>query len=624
MCGIAAIVSSCDRDFAREINAMTDSLVHRGPDDRGTEILREHGAALGMRRLSILDLENGRQPMWDESRRHCVVFNGEIYNFAELRKQLIARGHTFTTDHSDTEVLVHGFDEWGTGLFPRLNGMYALAVWSTETRRLIIARDRTGKKPLYIARIPGGYALASELKALLCHPDVSREIDLAALEQYLAFDYVLAPRTILRGVTKLPAAHFAVLTTSGFEASRYWSPRFEASAKTETALLDELDGLLEESVRRRMVADVPIGLFLSGGLDSTTVGYYMRRTGADVKSFSIGFDDPRFDESQYARRSAAALGTDHHLEVFSQEGVRELIPRIADILDEPMGDQSILPTYLLSTFTRNSVKVAVGGDGSDELLMGYKAYRPLKVAWALDAAPHSVRSGLAGLARHLPTHIGSHALRGVQFARRLDRDPAYRLLSHLGSFNGGARWVLAPQVRAELPSSVFDEPSRVLLDGSNGLGSAERTVLAYLRGYLQEDILVKVDRASMAASLEVRAPFLDPHVVDFLLKVPPELKLRGLGPGKDLLRRLMRGRIPDEIIDRPKLGFGVPLNAWLRDSLAPLVREQLGERRLAESGYFDPNSVRMLVDEHMAGRRDHGHKLWLLLQFELWRSKWLG
>jgi asparagine synthase (glutamine-hydrolysing) len=256
--------------------------------------------------------------------------------------------------------------------------------------------------------------------------------------------------------------------------------------------------------------------------------------------------------------------------------------------------------------------------------MGYKAYRPLKVAWALDAAPHSVRSGLAGLARHLPTHIGSHALRGVQFARRLDRDPAYRLLSHLGSFNGGARWVLAPQVRAELPSSVFDEPSRMLLDGSNGLGSAERTVLAYLRGYLQEDILVKVDRASMAASLEVRAPFLDPHVVDFLLKVPPELKLRGLGPGKELLRRLMRGRIPDEIIDRPKLGFGVPLNAWLRDSLAPLVREQLGERRLAESGYFDPNSVRMLVAEHMAGRRDHGHKLWLLLQFELWRSKWLG
>jgi asparagine synthase (glutamine-hydrolysing) len=623
VCGLVAIVTSVQREFEREIDVMTDSLIHRGPDDRGTEIVREDCVALGMRRLSILDLEGGHQPMWDEGRRRCVVFNGEIYNFAELRKELVRCGHTFATSHSDTEVLVHGFEEWGSDMFARLNGMFAVAIWDRDTRRLVLARDRTGKKPLYIARLPCGYAIASELKALLCLPDVSREVDLRALEQYLAFDYVLAPRTILRDVQKLPAAHYAVVTPRVCETTRYWSPRFDPSPAKEQVLLEEFDELLEQSVRRRMVADVPIGLFLSGGLDSTTVGFYMRRQGAEVHSFSIGFDDPRFDESTYARTSAAALGTEHHLEVFSQERVRSLIPRIAEILDEPMGDQSILPTYLLSSFTRSEVKVAIGGDGSDELLMGYKAYRPLKAAWLLDGVPRPLRHSLAGLARHLPTHIGPQPMRGVQFARRLDRDPAYRLLSHLGSFNGSARWILAPDVRAELPASAFDEPSRVLLDSSNGIGPAEQTVLAYLRGYLQDDILVKVDRASMAASLEVRAPFLDPNLVNFLLKVPPSLKLRGLGHGKYLLRRLMRGRIPDAIIDRPKVGFGVPLNSWLRDSLAPLVREQLDNARIANAGYFDPRAVRTLVAEHIDGRCDHGHKLWLLLQFELWRSRWL-
>jgi asparagine synthase (glutamine-hydrolysing) len=623
MCGIAAIVESPAHDFRPRIDEMTDSLVHRGPDDRGTEVLASDGVALGMRRLSIVDLDGGHQPMWDERRRHCVVFNGEIYNAADIRKQLLARGHEFATDHSDTEVLVHGFEEWGPTLFERLNGMFSLAIWDRDTRRLVIARDRTGKKPLYVARIAKGYAIASELKALLCHPDVSREVDPCALEQYLAFDYVIAPRTMLRNVQKLPAAHYASVTATSYEPTRYWSPEFDPRPRPEEELLEEFDSLLDESVRRRMVADVPIGLFLSGGLDSTTIGYYMRRQGADVRSFSIGFDDARFDESPFARIASAALGTQHQVEVFSQSRVRDLVPRIAEILDEPMGDQSILPTYLLSTFTRSSVKVAVGGDGSDELLMGYKAYRPLKVSWAFDGLPRTFRHAVAGTARCLPTRLGPHALRGVEFARRLDGDPAHRLLSHLGSFNGHARWILASQVRAELPSSVFDEPSRVLLDGSNGIGPAEQTVLAYLRGYLQDDILVKVDRASMAASLEVRAPFLDPSLVDFLLKIPASLKLRGLGSGKYLLRRLMRGRIPDEIIDRPKVGFGVPLNRWLRESLAPLVIDQLDPVRLGDSGYFDPAAVRNLVAEHLAGRRDNGHKLWLLVQFELWRSRWL-
>jgi len=625
MCGIAAIVTTDAFDLQADIDAMTDTLIHRGPDDRGTAVFPGQGVALGMRRLSILDLESGQQPMWDEEGRHCIVFNGEIYNFAELRRELAGRGHRFVTDHSDTEALVHGFEEWGVDLFPRLNGMFALAIWDRVERRLTVARDRTGKKPLYIAKVRGGYAIASELKALLSYRGLpAPEVDPVALEQYLAFDYVLGPRTILRGVEKLSAAHYATIDRRGCMMTQYWKPQVERLPDGEDELLAQLDVILSDAVRKRMVADVPVGLFLSGGLDSTTVGHYMRQHSDDVHSFSIGFEEKSFDESHYADLAARALGTHHHVEIFSQDRVRDLVPRIAEILDEPMGDQSIFPTYLLSTFTQQHVKVALGGDGSDELLMGYNAYRPLKVAWTADAAmPRVVRRAAAATARRLPNRLGGVALRGVRFARRLDGKPSHRLLCHLGSFKGEARWVLSDSVRDQLPASIFGETDRVLLNGlSNGFGPADQTVIAYLRGYLQEDILVKVDRASMATSLEVRAPFLDPELIDFLLAVPPGLRLRGM-TGKYLLRRLMRGRIPAEIISRPKIGFGVPLNLWLRESLAPLVREYLEPGRIAAAGFFDPLAVTRLVDEHLSCRGDRGHELWLLLQFELWRERWL-
>lgn len=622
MCGIAGIVTSQPVGMDELIDAMTDTLAHRGPDDRGTAVLPGDGVALGARRLSILDIEGGHQPMWDENGDHCLVFNGEIYNFDDLRRELVGHGHRFRTDHSDTEVLVHGFEQWGKGLFRRLNGMFAIAAWSRRRQELTIARDRTGEKPLYIGRIPGGYALGSELKTLLAHPGVERNVDLAALEQFLAFDFVIGPRSILSGVQKLRAGHYAVVKPDSYVAAPYWEAKFEPTQSSEEELLYELDALLDESVRRRMVADVPVGLFLSGGLDSTTVGHYMRRHSDDVHSFSIGFDDPHFDESHYAQLAAAGLGTHHHLEIFSQQRIRDLIPRVADILDEPMGDPSIFPTYLLSTFTRGHVKVALGGDGSDELLMGYKAFLPLKVAWMLDAAPHQVRRVMAASARVLPSQLGAVPLRGIQFTRLLDRPPVHRLLMHLGSFKGDARGVLSKDVLAALPSSVFGDADWALLNGNSSRTAAEQTIAAYLAGYLQDDILVKVDRASMATSLEVRSPFLDPHVVDFLLSVPTSLKLSGT-TGKVLLRRLVRGRIPNENIDRPKLGFGLPLNAWLRQSLAPLVREVLAPERIRAGGLFDEAAVGRLVDQHLRDDRDHGNKLWLLLQFELWRERWL-
>lgn len=623
MCGIAALVAPNNGALESSITAMVGTLGHRGPDDSGLVVLPEDGVALGMRRLSILDIAGGRQPMWDESGQHGVVFNGEIYNFRELRQELAGRGHVFRTDHSDTEVLVHGFEEWGPDLFPKLNGMFAVALWDRTQRRLVVARDRTGEKPLYIARVGRGFAVASELKAILALREFDRTLDFVALEQYLSFDYVVGPRTIFRDVKKLPAGHYAVITQDDYTVSPYWTLRLVDEEVDERRILRELDELLDASVRARMVADVPVGLFLSGGVDSTTIGYYMRRHSDEVHSFSIGFEDRRFDESDYAQLAARHLGTTHRLEIFSEERVLGLLPRVAEIFDEPVGDQSVLPTYLLSLFAREHVKVALGGDGSDELFMGYKAYQALKLSWALDKLPWMVRRAVAGLARRVPDTLGRMGLRGKRFLELVDRPPVARFLSHLGGFKGSARGVLAREIREVLPESVFEEAVGRLCAGLPAeTGPANQTIAAYLRGYLQEDILVKVDRASMAASLEVRSPFLDPALVEFLGRVPARLKLKGM-TRKYLLRALMRGRIPDAILDRRKRGFGVPISAWLRGRLAATVREYLAPGRLAAARIFDPAAVDALVRQHLSGRVDRGNELWILLQFEMWRERWL-
>ena len=580
------------------------------------------GVAVGMRRLSIVDLEGGAQPMRTDDGRYCLVFNGEVYNATDLRRELTRLGERFRTHHSDTEVVLHGFARWGHELWPRLNGMFAVLIWDREHRVLVAARDRLGKKPLFIARCRGGYALGSELKAVLAAPGVAREVDVVALEQYLTFDYVIGPRTMLAGTSKLPGGHYAELTAESAAVTQYWRPPTGRRYSARGAV-DRLDRLLDAAVGRRLVADVPLGLFLSGGLDSSTVGYYMRRHSQEVHSFSIGFEEEAFDESEYSSLAARALGTRHHREIFSQDRLQDLIPHIADVLDEPMGDQSILPTWLLSTFTEAHVKVALGGDGSDELLMGYKAYLPLKVAWSADRVP-GLSPTIAAVARHSPETIFGRRSRGVRFARQVDRSPWERLLVTLGHFDGDARWTLTGEARRQLPESVFDEPADQMplaLDGRRHGG--EETVLGYLRGYLQEDILVKVDRASMATSLEVRSPFLDPALVDFALGLPLGVRLRGT-TGKYLLRTLMRGRLPDELIDRHKVGFGVPLNQWLRESQRDLLLDYLSPSRLRAQGIFDPRAVSALVREHLSQGADRGHQLWLILLFQLWHERWMA
>jgi asparagine synthase (glutamine-hydrolysing) len=622
MCGIAALFDVNTLSLSDTIDAMTDVLAHRGPDDRGVEVFPNEGVALGQRRLSIVDLAGGHQPMGNANGDVTLVFNGEIYNHAELRNELVARGHEFATHHSDTEVLVHGYVEWGTGLFARLNGMFAVVIWDRRRQEMVLARDRMGKKPMYIANVDGGYAIASELKSICSCPGFDPAIDLTSIEQYLAFDFILGPRTPFRDVKKLPGAHYAILTRDGWTSHRYWSPRYASDAMEAEDLEARLDEALDGAVARRMVADVPVGLFLSGGLDSTTVGYYMRRHSDDVHSFSIGFEETAYDESDYARIAAESLGTKHHVEILSQDRVMELVPKVADLLDEPIGDPSIFPTYLLSAFTRQHVKVALGGDGSDELLMGYNTYRPLKLAWMLDRPP-ILRRQVAALARHLPTEVGSKRLRGVEYGRTIDRSPIARLMALLGGFEGAARGLLNPEVRESLPDSVFTEIEATTL-GQNGHGSLsapQATVAAYVRTYLQEDILVKVDRASMATSLEVRAPFLDPAVVDLALSIPPSMRLRGF-TGKYPLRQLMRGRIPDVLIDRPKHGFAAPLDSWFRGPLADLAQDHLSSDRIRAAGIFDPDAVRNVLETHMSGRRDLGKQVWMLTLFELWRERW--
>ena len=623
MCGIVAVVSANTADLG-PISVMNETLRHRGPDDSGCEEHPESGVALAMRRLSIVDLADGHQPMWDASGQIAVVFNGEIYNHRELREELESLGYTFRSDHSDTEVLVTGYRAWGTDLFARLNGMFALVLWERGRNELVVARDRMGQKPLYIARVAGGYLIASELKAIVAHPAYSPELDLEGLEQFLGFDFILAPRTMLKGVQKFPAAHHGVVSPEGVSQTRYWRMSLQPDEETsDEEHRDRFDEQLDAAVRRRIVADVPVGLFLSGGLDSSAIGYYMRRYSSDVRSFSISFEDEEFDESSYGRLVAQHLGTRHEVEQLSPTRMLDLVPRMPEILDEPMGNPSIFPTYLLSEFTRQHVTVALGGDGSDELLMGYKAYNVMQGLWTLDRAPTPLRRWASSAARAVLGPPRAPWSRSRWLVQQADIAPEQHLLSYLGSFRGDPRWVFTAEVRSQLST-------RSLLASVNGFGShfdgirtaGNRTIASYAEGYLQEDILSKVDRASMAASLEVRSPFLDPEVVAAAGRMPQRLKLRGR-TRKDVLRRLMRGRLPDQIIDRPKQGFGIPLGPWLRGPLRPLVETYLNSGRLRQDGLFDPAAVRRLLDEHQAQGANHGNAIWALLQFQLWQDRWL-
>ena len=615
-----------DRVDVEVLRRMADVLRHRGPDDEGffsQEYDDGVGVGLGFRRLSIIDLASGNQPIGNESGSVQVVFNGEIYNFPELRADLEARGHRFATN-ADTEVIPHLYEEMGHRCAERLNGMFGFALWDADRRELVLARDRFGKKPLYYAEIGSSLIFGSELKSLLEHPSCPTELDLGSLSRYLALEYVPTPYAIFAGVRKLPGGHVLRWRDGRTSVERYWDLSFRpdpSGAIDADDYAEELHARLRDAVRRRLMSDVPLGAFLSGGIDSSSVVAMMveQMPSRDVKTFSIGFSEQSFDESAHARRVAEHFGTDHHEQIFTPETLIDVLPSVVDVLDEPFADASILPTYVLSRFTRESVTVALGGDGSDELLAGYPTFPAERVA-RLYAVPRLLHERVvAPLADRLPVSTADFSLdfKVKRFLRGAAAPADVRHATWLGSFTPDEQRALLDRETVD----PFAEQRRVFAEAP-GTSRTERLIYLYATTYLQDDILVKVDRASMACGLEVRAPFLDVELVEFLARVPVGLKLRRFET-KHLLKRAMARTLPPGIAGRAKKGFGIPVAAWLKAELRERLQDELSYARLKEQGIFDPAEVNRLVSEHLAGRRDHRKQLWTLLVFQLWHRRWV-
>lgn len=628
MCGIAGLALPDDAlPEVALVRAMADRLAHRGPDGHGVHAMP--GCTFGHRRLSIVDLSpTGAQPMLAPDASAMLTFNGEIYDFAALRDELSALGYAFR-GRSDTEVLLHALDAWGDGALERLHGMFAFGHWSDAGRTLTLARDRFGKKPLYYAplgdeRGSGGVAFASELSALLVHPEVRarREVDPVAVAQYLVHEFVPQPRSILAQVRKLgPGERLRWNTHRGVAVDRWWAPHTGVRLRgDERELTRELSRRVERAVARRLVADVPVGVFLSGGIDSSFVAACAAAAHPRVKTFAIGFDDPSFDESAHAELVARHLGTDHVTEVLSERALLDLVPPTLDSMDEPHADSSILPTTLLARLARRDVTVALGGDGGDEVLAGYPTFVADRVLSRLPTSAAAGR-GLAALSRLFPATDAnfSTAFKLQQMAQGMRARGAER----------HARW-LAPIDPDALPS-LLGEALRGgadrCLDAARAAGAGAATdfdaaTAFYLQVYLSEGVLQKVDRATMRVSLEARAPLLDTEVVTFCLALPEHLRLRG-PTTKYLLRKALGARVPRAILERPKKGFGAPVGRWLRGPLRELMQDTLSPARLRMTGWFEPAAVERAMREHLAGERDHRKLLYSLLVLEHWRRRWL-
>jgi asparagine synthase (glutamine-hydrolysing) len=621
MCGIAGIAA---RDGLRDddgplLDRMLRSIAHRGPDDHHMQ--GDGRALLGIRRLAIIDLAGGRQPIADESGQILATQNGEIYNYVELRDDLIRRGHRMET-HSDTETIVHLYEDYGLDFVQHLRGMFAIAIWDGREgrNRLVLARDRLGKKPLYWRLHDGRLTYGSELKVILEDPTVERTVDRAALGLYLQYQYVPAPLSILEGVQKLPPA--SVLTWDGGEPriESYWAPSYEP--KRRQSLEDDVDEGLElvrEAVRLRLRSDVPVGVFLSGGMDSSVVTAIMAQESVTpVQSYSIGFDDRAFDELPHARRVAQEFSTVHTEEVVRLDAI-EMLPALAYAYDEPFGDSSMVPTFRVSQMAAQHLKVVLTGDGGDESFGGYLRYRAHATLGALDVVPGPVLRSAARLGHAVTAPLGAHS----RFRRRLrtaeglfGMTPDQRYL-HLMS-------VMDPTLRGAVLPGSNGETSRYLLDvlAASPAEPIDRLVRTDLLTYLPEDLLVKMDRATMANSLEARAPLLDHVLVEFAARLPVERKIAGSNT-KVLLRAIAKRLMPPELVDRPKMGFGVPIADWFRGALGDQFEQLVLAPDARSRDHLDVTAAATLLREHRSGQFDHNHRLWVLLMYELWARTWL-
>ncbi|MFD5425552.1 asparagine synthase (glutamine-hydrolyzing) [Streptomyces sp. NPDC127084] len=616
MCGVAGIATTGTPDPAT-VRTMCGTLTHRGPDGAG--YFSDAHAALGMRRLAIIDVAGGDQPLANEDRSVIAVFNGEIYNFGDLRRELLARGHRFRTG-SDGECLVHLYEECGEALVHRLRGMFAFALWDVKRRRLLLARDRVGKKPLYYRDTGSALLFASELKALTAVDSGTREVDPVALHHYLTYQYVPAPWSILRGIRKLPPGHLLSWQDGRVSVRRYWRLDFSPAHRpvSEPEAAERTRELLLEATRIRMAAERPLGAFLSGGIDSSAVVAAMARTtDRPVKTFAIGFDDARYDEREHARTVARRYGTDHHEFVVSTSALT-VLPTLAWHFDEPFADSSAIPSYYVAQLSRRHVTVALNGDGGDETFGGYTRYA-LMARTARLRAPRAAHPALRRLAGLLLDRGPARApLRKAGTALRMlgetPQDRYARLMSYLGPeqkhelYTDGMRRELSGVDSYELMARAF---------GASRAGSLPNQLMDVdVHTYLPGDLLVKVDITTMANSLEARSPFLDHHLMEWAARLPASLKVRG-STTKYLLKKALADWLPTELLNRPKQGFGVPLDHWLRTELKELAWDVLTDGTARSRGYFRPQAVRAMLEEHMAGT-NHARGLWALIQFELW------
>lgn len=627
MCGIAGRVnfrSGAPVDAA-VLEHMCGLLAHRGPDGADTWV--EGEAGLGHRRLAIIDLsEGGRQPMASADGRLRITFNGEIYNFRELRTDLRQRGHQFRSE-SDTEVILAAYREWGSACVERLNGMFALAIWNRDERTLVLARDRVGKKPLYVRFDGDGVAFASEPKAFLAEPGFSPEPDLAAIDTYLSYQYVPAPLSAFKGLTRLEPGHVMTIRDGRVEQRRYWRLDF-ATKRTlsEEDAAGELLHRLEAAVRRRMISDVPLGAFLSGGIDSGSIVALMARAGqGQVKTFSIGFEEDAYNELPFARLVAERYGTDHHEFVVRPEAVA-LLPRIAWHYNEPFADSSAIPTYYLSELTRRHVTVALDGDGGDESFAGYDRYLANTLASRYTRIPRPLRAGIEAAVRWLPTPGTSRTTvgRAKRFLAVMALSPERRYARWMKHFSDEMKSVVCtPAFREAAGVRDGDELLLRRYRETNARDFVDATLDVDIHTYLPDDLLVKVDIASMAHGLEARSPLLDHEVMEFAASLPSSYKLRGRTK-KYILRKAVAPLLPPEIMNRPKMGFGVPIEQWFRGGeLREFGRDTLLSRRAVARGYFHPDAVTRMLDEHAAGTGAWHYQLWNLLMLEMWHQSFI-
>ena len=626
MCGIAGFVTPDEARDQREANEiaarMCRVIAHRGPDDQG--VMVDGPAAIGMRRLSIIDLPGGHQPMSGCDRARTIVFNGEIYNYQELKRELESHGHVFKTN-SDTETIVHAYEEYGRECVQRLRGMFAFAIWDARERELFVARDRAGKKPFYYTVTPRGTLIfGSELKALREHPEFAGELNLEALDAYLSFGYVPDPLTIFLGVHKLPPGHTLKFKDGRATVEQYWDFPYEQPQvnpfASEAECVGELRTLLDESVRVRLVADVPLGAFLSGGVDSSTiVGLMARHTDRPVKTFSIGFNEDSYNELKYARIAAKRFATEHHEFIVTPE-ICEVVDDLVWHFDEPFADSSAIPTYMVSRLAREHVKVVLSGDGGDEVFGGYTRYAQDHKRSGFAKLPRALREGvMQPLGRNLP-----HGMWGRNYVHNVALEPLDRYVEEISIFTRLNKASLYTQdFLTRLGQSDAARWFREIAAQSRSEFALDPLLYLDSKTYLPGDILTKVDRMSMAASLETRVPLLDHKLIEFVCaRIPASMKMKGLAT-KHIFKRAVSDLVPPEILNRPKQGFGVPIDQWINQQLRARVRETLTEPRAIQRGYVEPHYVNLLLDEHERGRRNHSHELWSLFMLELWHRRFV-